>query len=542
MKRSYSNLNEHLERLQAAGQLYTVERSINKDTEMHPLVRWQFRGSIPEQDRKGFLFTNVTDSKGNNYEDFSVAIGVLASNPEIYGIGMECSVAEIGKKWLNAIKNPIAPIEVEEAPIHELVFTGEDITTPGKGLEKLAIPISTPGFDIAPFTTAGLWITKDPETGVQNVGLYRGMLKASDRLGAMMERSTLAGGDVHYKKYKERGEMMPFAVVLGAPPIVEFVGPQKLPIGVDELSVAGGLAGGPIHVVKAKTVDLLVPSEAQVIIEGYIDTTNVEPEGPFGESHGYMQVEAYNMIANVTAITRRKKAIITSIISQVTPSESSVIKKVAYEPLFLDHLRTNLNIKSVKGVSLHEPLTNLRKFVFITMERNAPKTEVWRALMGVSSYQPAVGKFCIAINDDINPENVDQVLWAMSYRCNPIKDIQILNYRSQGHAPHTDIEEDESTMLVDATLKCDFPPVALPKQEYMERAKEIWEELGLPSLKPETPWFGYSLGNWNEEWEAAAKRAVESNWTENGIRSKFFRKESNLTQHDCPEILGKSWK
>ena len=175
---------------------------------------------------------------------------------------------------------------------------------------------------------------------------------------------------------------------------------------------------------KASTVDLLVPAEAEVVIEGYVDPTYLEPEGPFGESHGYVALEDYNLVIEVTAITRRKDAMLTSIISQVTPSESSVIKRLAYEPMFLRHLRDHLGIHGIKKVSLHEPLTNLRRFVFLQFERGAKRTEVWRALYGTMSLQAAIGKFVIAIDDDIDPNNADAVFWAMSYRCNPVEDMQ----------------------------------------------------------------------------------------------------------------------
>src|SRR5260370_14142633 len=137
------------------------------------------------------------------------------------------------------------------------------------------------------------------------------------------------GGYLHYLKYQRLGKKtMPCAIVLGCPPYVAFMGPQKLPIGVDEFTVAGGLAGAPINVVRAKTVDLLVPAESEIVIEGLIDTETLEPEAPFGESHGYVNLQEYNAFMEVTAITRRRHAILTSFISQVTPSESSVIHRV----------------------------------------------------------------------------------------------------------------------------------------------------------------------------------------------------------------------
>jgi 4-hydroxy-3-polyprenylbenzoate decarboxylase len=515
----YDDLDAHLEKLAAAGLLHTIDRPIDKDREMHPLVRWQYRGGIPESARKAFVFTNVTDARGRNYPGARVAIGALAATPRIYALGMGKPEADIGETWLAAMAAPIAPREVPTAPCQEIVLTGDDLLGEGRGLDALPIPISTPGYDTAPYFTAALWATRDPDSGIQNLGLYRGNLKASDRVVVMMERATLAGGGVHWRKYKALGQKMPVAVVLGAPPIVAFTGPQKLPLDTDELTVAGGLAGCPIDVVRCKTVDLLVPAGAQVIVEGFIDTDFLEPEGPFGESHGYMALEEYNFSMTVTAITRRKNYTIASIISQVTPCESSVIKKVAYEPLYLNHLRNTLNIKGVTRVSMHEPLTNLRRFLFITIAKGTPNTEVWRALLGTASFTPAIGKFCIAIDEDIDPENTDHVLWAMAYRSNPVADAHVVPNRGKGHGPALPGGAIDSTLLIDATAKGDLPPVALPKKEFMDRARTLWEELGLPPLTPQSPWSGYSLGDWSPEWDACAARAAAGDWLANGRRS-----------------------
>src|SRR5204862_7994607 len=212
---------------------------------------------------------------------------------------------------------------------------------------------------------------------------------------------------------------------------------------------------------------------------------------------------------DVTCVTRRRDAILTSIISQVTPSESSLIKRVALEPLFLDHLRNALGIQGVKRVSMHEPLTNLRKVVVLIMDRKAPRTEIWRALYGAAAWNRAAGKYVIAVNEDIDPDNADALLWAMSYRANPALDLQILQHRDQGHGPRSKRNGGEdASVLIDATLKENFPPISLPKREYMENARKIWEELGLPKLKPEAPWYGYSLGAWSPDLDAAALQAV----------------------------------
>jgi len=514
--RAYPDLHEHLQALDRAGRLVTVDRAINKDTELHPLVRWQFRGGIEEPDRKAFLFTKVTDGKGRKY-DIPVVVGALAASREIYRIGMGCPLEEINETWNRAIANPIAPRIVEDAPCHEIVIQADELDRPGMGLDGLPIPISTPGWDIAPFTTLSQYITRDPDTGVQNMGIYRGQVKAPRRLGMNPSLELRPGIFVHWEKARTRGKKLPAAVILGAPPCVAFTSAQKVPEALDELHVAGGLIGSPINVVKAKTVDLLVPAEAEIVVEGYIDTECLEPEAPFGESHGHVNLQEYNAFMEVTCITRRRDAILTSIISQVTPSESSLIKRVALEPLFTHHLRNTLGIRGVKRVSMHEPLTNLRKVVALIMERETPATEVWRALYGAASWNRAAGKYVIAVNEDIDPDNADALLWAMSYRANPGLDLQILHHRDQGHGPRSKRSGGEdASVLIDATLKEDFPPVSLPKREYMERAKEIWEELGLPALKPQSPWFGYSLGEWSDEFDRAAELAVKGEYFETG--------------------------
>jgi UbiD family decarboxylase len=510
---AYADLHEHIERLDKAGLLHRITAPVNKDTELHPLVRWQFRGGIAEKDRKAFLFTNVVDSAGRKY-DISVAVGVLATNPEIYRIGMNVpTVEDIGPAWERAIANPIPPEMVSSAPCQEIIIEGAALEEPGNGLESLPVPISTPGFDAAPFFTAACVVTRDPETGVQNMGTYRGHLKSPNRIGMMMLANLRAGGLEHWKKYKARGERMPVAIVVGCPPLVNFQGPQKLRLGVDELGVAGALAGCPIKAIRGHSVDLIIPAESEIVIEGYVETDFLEPEGPFGESHGYVALEDYNMAIKVTAITRRKQAIITSIISQVTPSESSVIKKLAYEPLYLAHLRDTLAIKGIKRVVLHEALTNLRKVVFLQFAAGSTKTEIWRALHGSMTLQAAIGKFVIAIDEDIDPSNVDAVLWAMSYRCDPANDTQIVRYREPGHGPRSEFTPDiDSAMLIDATMKFPMPPLALPKREFMENAKVLWEKLGLPKLTPESPWYGYSLGDWSEKWDANAMQATRGEW------------------------------
>jgi UbiD family decarboxylase len=542
------DFQEHLARLEAQRLLRRIDRAVNKDTELHPLVRWQFQGGLKEDERRAFLFTNVVDATGRRY-DTPVAIGALAASAQIYAVGMGCAVEEIGDAWMRAIANPIAPVKVTSAPCQEVVVTGDAVRGPNGGVKSLPVPISTPGYDAAPYLTATLCITSDPETGVRNMGTYRAQLKATDRLGVRMAaRIGGAGGYLHWRKYRKLKKPMPIAIVVGCAPVVMFTGPQKLPIDLDEMAVAGGLAGAPIRVVKAVSVDLDVPADAEIVVEGLIDPGLLEPEGPFGESHGHVALEDFNMSMQVTAITHKRAPVFASILSEVTPSESSVMKRVAYEPRYLAHLRDTLAIKGVRSVVMHEPLSNLRKVVFVQFAAGVPRTEIWRALQGAAILQSDIGKYVIAVSEDIDPHNADAVFWSLAYRADPRVDVQIVPHRARGHGPKSPNYvpargeadgggSEESTMLIDATLKEIAPPLALPKREFMERARQIWDELGLPALTPQPPWHGYSLGDWDATWDVYANRAVAGQWEETG-KETLARRRGGLT----PETPVKSVK
>ncbi len=523
------DLQEHLRRLEAEGLLLRIDRAIDKDSELHPLVRWQFQGGLREDERRAFLFTNVVDGGGRRY-DVPVAVGALAASARIYAVGMGRPVDAIGDAWLRAIANPIAPTRVTTAACQEVVITGDALRQPDGGLKLLPVPISTPGFDAAPYLTATLCITRDPETGIRNMGTYRAQLKATDRLGVRMAaRPGGAGGYLHWQKYRKLKQPMPIAIVVGCAPVVMFTGPQKLPIDCDEMAVAGGLAGAPIRTVKALTVDLDLPADAEFVVEGLIDPELLEPEGPFGESHGHVALEGYNMSMQVTAITHKRNPVWLSILSEVTPSESSVMKRVAYEPRYLSHLRDTLAIKGVRRVAMHETLSNLRKILFVQFAPGVPRTEIWRALHGAATLQADIGKYVIGVSEDIDPDNLDAVFWSLAYRANPIEDVHIAPYRSAGHGPKSEgVGGVESTMLIDATQKNADPPISLPKREFMERARAIWEELKLPPITARQPWHGYSLGDWDAVWDTFAERAVAGQWEQTG-RESFARRRPGLT-------------
>ena len=533
--RGYPDLHDHVLALAAAGKLIIVDEPVNKDTEMHPLVRWQYRGGIEEADRKAFLFTRPVDSKNRKFEH-PVLIAGLAGSRDIYRIGFGKPLDEIGARWVQALAAPIEPRKVDKAPCQEVVVESDTLDQPGQGLDGLPVPISTPGWDNAPYLASAHYITADPDTGIQNVGNYRGQIKTPRRLGMNPSVELRAGIYAHWEKCRAKGVPLPCAVVLGCPPVISYAAVQKMPENLDEVAVAGGLAGSAINVVRARTVPLMVPAEAEIVIEGYIDTKYLEPEAPFGESHGYVNLQEYNAFMEVTAITRRRNPILTSFISQVTPSESSVIRKVAMEPVFLNHLKSTLSIRGVQRVAMHEPLTSLYAVIGIQFARGTAESEVWRALHAASALHRFAGKWIIAVDDDIDPENADSLFWAMSYRCQPQHDLQVVDHKDPGHGPRGPRDNGETAaVLINAMLKGIYAPVALPKREFMENARKIWDRLGLPALKPQPPWHGYDLGHWPAALEQQARRATESDYFITGEEAAKRRRDDVKMNDPVPQ-------
>ncbi|HLY66959.1 MAG TPA: UbiD family decarboxylase, partial [Chloroflexota bacterium] len=292
------DLRAHLQQLEELGKLVRVSRPINKDTELHPLVRWQFRG-LPESERRAFMFENVHDSRGRQYS-MPVVVGVLAGSEDIYALSIGCPSEKVLETWQRALAKPLSPVVVEGAPVQELVYQGESLMAQG-GLDELPVPISTPGFDNAPYFNSAIWITKDPETGVRNAGVYRGMLKSPLRTGVFCDSGNNTA--LNWEKHNALGKPMHAAAVIGSPPAVYLSAIQMAPVGVDELAVASAILGQPVETVRCKTVDLEVPAQAEIVVEGIIRTDVLEPEGSFGEAHGYQDPRSLSFTFEVTAIT-----------------------------------------------------------------------------------------------------------------------------------------------------------------------------------------------------------------------------------------------
>src|SRR4029077_16110209 len=293
-KRYFRDLRDFIAQLEQTGNLHRITDRIEKNSELMPLVRWQYQG-LPDSQRKAFLFDNVTDPQGRSY-DCSVAVGVLGASREIYqmalGLEEKSGPGEVAERWNRALSHPIASRMVTTGPVKEVILKGREVSRPEGGLLRFPVPISNPGFDGGPFLTAHYVVTKDLDTGIPNVGTYRCMIKGPNKTGVSVPPAQHIG--IHFHKCKERKVPLQAAIVLAGSPAIGLASVAKVGYDRDEYAVAGAIAGMPIPLVRCETVDLQVPANAEIVIEGEIPTDYLEPEGPLGEFTGYMGGQMVN--------------------------------------------------------------------------------------------------------------------------------------------------------------------------------------------------------------------------------------------------------
>jgi UbiD family decarboxylase len=514
----YQDLRDYAEELARRDLLHVVDERVCKDTELVPLVRLQFRG-LEEARRKAFWFRDVTDARGHEF-DASVMLGSLGCSRQVYAAALGVQSADIAKKWASVHGKHLPPVPVkrDRAPVKEVIVKSPDL---GQGIDVFPHLISTPGFDPAPYLTAGVWVTRDPENGDYNLGIYRGMIKAPDRIGCATDVSTqhLA---IQWEKARRLGRDLEVAVFIGGPPALLLAAASKVPYGVDEYGLAGALNGAAIEVTEAETVDCLVPAAAEIVIEGRIRTDILEPEAPFGEASGYLGPRKMEKVFEVQAITHRREPVYQGIISEFPPSESSVMRKVAFDAIYLNHLRDACNIPSVTQVACHEMASC--NMLFVIQLKDPVVGQPWQALRSAAGFDPSLGKMFIAVDADVDPNSMDAILWALSYSMQPHRDAEIIRGKVPRLDPSIPDSPDaaypdgsgSSAILINACREHPYLPVSLPRKEFMDAALERWERLDLPALNLQSPWHGYALDGWTAENAEEAEKAITGRYFETG--------------------------
>jgi len=498
--------------------LYRFKEPIDKDRELLPLMRVQLRG-LPDADRKVLLFEDVRSAAGQRY-DMRVVGGVYGLTEEVVALGMGCaSTSEMLERWHLALERPLPPKLVDSGPAHEVVHLGEELQN--LGLDEIPVPLEDPGFSQV-IRTGLPMITRDPETGITNVGTYNGFLRDRTRLVA-----AIGGGHdamrYHWQAARRQHGDMPLAIVIGATPNVMLVGSAPIPYGIDELGVAGAMVGEPLEVVACKTVPLEVPANAEIVIEGLVSTEVLEPRLAFGEYPGYLNMERNNRpIMRVTAITHRKQALFTPVLVGFPPSDTNAVWGAANAGVLYHRLRyeRRLPIEEV----FFPQMGGGNDFCLVRM-RDGGGDRAPDVLQAAAQLHRGI-KYAVAVDHDVDIRDPELVIWALSFRVNPERDLKVQGGRSAGLDPSSgptgsskgkmetaDPKREYFQVLIDATAKGAYPPVALPARPYMERAIEIWRrQPGLAEPHPRHPWHGYALGFWSEEDQRLADLMVEGDY------------------------------
>ncbi len=461
-----ASLRELITRLDRDGEICRVTTPVDRAWEIAAITRKVL--SFPADQRPALLFENV---KG--FES-PLLVG-LYTNRRRYAkaLGLP-SPDEINARWLQALDHPLRVEEVSTGPCKEVVLSGAEVT-----IDHLPLARWTPDKDAGFYFTSQAVITKEPGSDYVNVGTYRLQYRGRDETNIFVNPAQHIG--MIFNQYEARGERMPVAVAIGADPPVSLVAPAKIPYGMSELEVAGGLMGRPLEVTPAESVDLLVPANAEIVLEGHLEAGRRSTEGPFGEFAGVLS-KSYDMpVFKITAVTHRCKPILHSFVSQKAPSESSLLRSVVLEALTLRALKG----LGIPAVAAHVPESGAAWYHFVVAIKKMHPAHPKMVMNGIWAAMPALAKRIVVVDEDVDPADPFQVEMAMATCVQPARDLTIVeDYMGQIEDPSpTPGQEHLSSKLgIDATRKHPYPPVALPEPHYMARVEERWEEYGIKPL------------------------------------------------------------
>ncbi|SPD75852.1 conserved hypothetical protein [uncultured Desulfobacterium sp.] len=369
----------------------------------------------------------------------------------------------------------IIPRKVRTAPCQQKMFDDPK----GPMLDMLPILTCWP-MDGGPFITLPLVITKDPDSGIQNLGMYR--MHKYDNATTGMHWQYNKDGNRQFEKYKSRGERMEVAVALGGSPLVTYAATAPLPPDIDELMLAGFIGSSPIDIVKAKTVDLLVPAESDFVIEGYVDPNEERIEGPFGDHTGFYSAADSYPVFHVTCITCREDAVYPATIVGKPPMEDCYMAK-ATERIFLPMLKMLVP----EMVDMELPMEGVfHNCALVSIDKKFPgqAKKVINALWGLG--QMASTKYILVFDKDIDLSDSATVVWKLFNNVDPRRDLII----SEGpldaldhSAPYPNFG---GKMGIDATRKTrdegmgrPWPDEISMSQDIKELVTRRWKEYGL---------------------------------------------------------------
>jgi 4-hydroxy-3-polyprenylbenzoate decarboxylase/2,5-furandicarboxylate decarboxylase 1 len=456
---AYKDLRDFLTACKEAGDLIEVERPISTDLEIGKALKYSYANNGPV-----IVFKNLIG------KDFPAVAGVFGNRAKALR-AFNATDADIHTNFIKGLNNPIDPVMVSEAPCQEVVLSGDDID-----LNKLPIPKFSP-LDGGPYLTAGITVSKDPETGIPDIGHFRYQVHNKNTFGYFAQpfhrfgKNTNKARAMGLKKYEA-------AIIVGTDPVLGYTCQLKqIADDVSDWTLAGGLRGEAVELVKCKTVDVEVPAHAEFVIEIEVDFTQNQSEGPLGEYTGYMTPASDKPIVHVKAITHRKDPLFQVLLTGKPITENHILKNIPFEASFLNAMKQQF--PTISAVSIR-PSGGVQLYTVIAMKpRYAGEARHVILAAMASNIRP---KWVIVVDPDIDVHDAAEVEWAMSYRVVPSRDVILVK-----DVPSAPLDPSSSGGEVLATKLNDTIGIdaTLPFGRDYAVAADIpgWKEYDFPELK-----------------------------------------------------------
>ena len=479
---AYSSLREFVNVLDEADELKRIKARVSPELEVAEIT-----DRVSKAEGPALLFENVEGSDMpllinafGSYKRMAMALGVEDINEiadEIEGmikIGPpESLIDKVKILGILAKLTNFPPKNVRRGVCQDVVHTGDRIS-----LDRLPIIKCWP-LDAAPYITLPQVFTHSLKTGQRNVGTYR--LQKLDERTLAMHWQIHHDGAGHHREYRAAGAKMPVAVAIGGDPVMSYIGTAPLPSGIDELLFAGFLRKANVPMVKCKTIDMKVPADVDIVIEGYIEPDETCVEGPFGDHTGFYSLPEEYPVFHVTAITHRKKPIYQTIIVGKPPMEDCYMGK-ATERIFLPLIKMQLP----EVVDMNLPLFGVfHNFVLIAIDKRYPfhAKKIMHSIWGLG--QLMFSKTIIVVDKHVNVQNVEEVFFYVGSNVDPKRDVTIVEGPVDVLDHAAPLIGAGSKMGIDATTKWreegyqrEWPDEIEMSQEIKELVSKRWKEYG----------------------------------------------------------------
>ncbi len=483
---AYSSLRDFVKSLEQEGELIRIKTEVSPNLEIS-----QITDRVSKAEGPALLFENVEGSEMpllinafGSYKRMAMALGVDDLNKiadEIEGmikLGPPESLLDKVKILGILVKlTKFPPKTIRRGACQEVVHTGDSVS-----LDTLPIIKCWP-LDADKYITLPQVFTHSLTTGQRNIGTYR-MQKIDTRTMAM-HWQIHHDGAAHHREYRQAGVTMPVAVAIGGDPVMSYIGTAPLPTGIDEILFAGFLRKANVSMVQCKTIDMLVPADADIVIEGYIEPDETCIEGPFGDHTGYYSLEDEYPVFHITGITHRKNAIYQTIIVGKPPMEDCYMGKTT-ERIFLPLIKTQLP----ELIDMNLPLFGVfHNFVLVSIDKRYPfhAKKIMHSLWGLG--QLMFSKIIIVVDKDVDVQSVEEVFFRVGSNVDPKRDVTIVEGPVDVLDHAAPLIGAGSKMGIDATTKWreegyqrEWPDEIKMSQEVIDLVDKRWKEYGLGEM------------------------------------------------------------